>query len=377
MDKAEHSVQQRKLRHRGRLAQIPIYLGKLLRSFVYMSDWKLLPMSAIIAALVSIVVRKDFFVTMEGTLKGAFALTCVSIWNGCFNSIQSICRERNIIKREHRSGMHITSYVASHMLYQALLCLAQTALTLYVCRWMGVKFPSKGFMTPFLILDIGITIFLISYASDMLALLISAVSRTTTAAMTVMPFILIFQLVFSGGIFSLPAWSNGISNFTLSNYGLKCIAAQADYNNLPMVTAWNTLSKVKNDEIICDVTLQQILDAINERDNPTMKAVRDTVLADGLTFGDLAALLAESDELKAQRDQIVHMAFTAGQLMDLIGEDSVKTTVLEKTAAAGYNAAYERTEENIWFCWRRITLLGAACAVLAVIALEFIDKDKR
>ena len=51
---------------------------------------------------------------MEGNLKGAFALTCVAIWNGCFNSIQSVCRERPIIKREHRSGMHISSYAVSY-----------------------------------------------------------------------------------------------------------------------------------------------------------------------------------------------------------------------------------------------------------------------
>ena len=32
-------------RHRGRGAQVFIYLGKLLRMFVYQSDWKVLPMA--------------------------------------------------------------------------------------------------------------------------------------------------------------------------------------------------------------------------------------------------------------------------------------------------------------------------------------------
>ena len=131
-----------RLRHRSRLLQLPIYLGKMLRSFLYMSDWKLLPMSAIIAALVSMVVRRNYFLTMEGTLMGSFALTCVAIWNGCFNSIQVICRERPIVKREHRSGMHITSYVISAMIYQALLCIGQTIVTLYVCKLSGVSFPT-------------------------------------------------------------------------------------------------------------------------------------------------------------------------------------------------------------------------------------------
>ena len=30
--------------HRGRLAQIPIYLGKNFRMFIYQTDWKVLPM---------------------------------------------------------------------------------------------------------------------------------------------------------------------------------------------------------------------------------------------------------------------------------------------------------------------------------------------
>ena len=118
------------IRHRGRGAQVWIYLGKMLRMFVYQNDWKVLPMAALIAGLVGMVIHKRMFLTMEGTLMGAFAMVCVCIWNGCFNSIQVICRERDVIKREHRSGMHISSYIVSHMLYQAFLCLAQTAVTL-------------------------------------------------------------------------------------------------------------------------------------------------------------------------------------------------------------------------------------------------------
>ena len=37
--------------HRGRGAQVFIYLGKLLRMFIYQSDWKVLPMAALIAGL--------------------------------------------------------------------------------------------------------------------------------------------------------------------------------------------------------------------------------------------------------------------------------------------------------------------------------------
>ena len=220
----------RKIRHRGRGSQVLIYLGKQLRFFINENDWKVLPMAAVIAALVGMVIRRRLFINMEGSLIGAFALTCVAIWNGCFNSIQAVCRERAIIKREHRSGMHVSSYVAAHMIYQFMLCALQTGLTMYVLQMMGIQFPAQGFMTPWMILDIGISMLLISYASDMMSLFISSISHTTTGAMTVMPFVLIFQLVFSGGVIPLPAWSRPLSNFTISNYGIKVIAAQSGYN---------------------------------------------------------------------------------------------------------------------------------------------------
>ena len=150
-------------RHRGRGAQVFIYLGKLLRMFVYQSDWKVLPMAALIAGLVGMVIRRKFFINMEGTVMGAFAMVCVCIWNGCFNSIQVICRERDVIKREHRSGMHISSYIVAHMIYQALLCLLQVGVTLFVTKQVGVKYPIEGKIMPLFIVEFGISLFLITY----------------------------------------------------------------------------------------------------------------------------------------------------------------------------------------------------------------------
>ena len=140
-NKRREYLQNIRLRYRGRGAQVRIYLGKFLRMFVYQNDWKVLPMAALIAVLVGMVIRKRLFISMEGTLVGAFAMVCVAIWNGCFNSIQVICRERDIVKREHRSGMHVSSYVFSHMVYQALLCLMQTGVTMH---WKRASSPVEA-----------------------------------------------------------------------------------------------------------------------------------------------------------------------------------------------------------------------------------------
>lgn len=481
----------RRLRHRGRLSQIPIYLGKQIRFFIYQSDWKVLPMATIVAALVGLVIRRDFLQTMEGNLKGAFALTCVAIWNGCFNSIQAICRERPIIKREHRSGMHITSYVASHMIYQFFLCLAQTGLSLYVMGLMGVQFPAEGFMTMTMVTDVGITMLLISYAADMMSLFISSVAHSTTGAMTVMPFVLIFQLVFSGGILPLPDWARPLANYTISNYGIKAIASQSGYNEAPMVTAWNTLQKMRDNQIGGSVTLGQILDALSDQDNPFLITHEDMEIIPSLTVGDLAEVWRAADQslgledveilhsmtlrealtallqaqeleqlwlweavpataatpaitlgdmlqalledpqaqpaldgtvlealtlgqaldaldleeaIQGKEEQTVNQPVTLGQMVDfvgnnqalqamsdreftftatlgdilsLFGEDNVKTLIQEKTAAASRVADYDRTIENVLKNWGALILFAMVFAVLSVMSLEFIDRDKR
>ena len=418
----------RRVRHADRVNQVVIYLGKQLRFFINENDWKVLPMAAIIAALVGMVIRERLFVNMEGSLIGGFALTCVAIWNGCFNSIQSVCRERPIIKREHRSGMHVSAYMAAHMIYQLLLCLAQTGLTIYVLIIMDVPFPGPGVITPFMMVDIGLSMLLISYASDMMSLFMSSISHTTTGAMTLMPFVLIFQLVFSGGLIPLPAWSQQFSNFTISNYGIKAIVSQSGYNELPMNTGWSVLSGMKDQEMDLNITVGQLLDAL---DTPTVEKRRDQVVlksftrqealallkdvgenldvlnqpvVEGVTLGQALGLLQVQTEvtgaggqavneevtlgrvvdflkgsaaLQQKRDQTFSLKMTVGDVFDLVGRDNLKAIVEKKTAEASYKAEYDCTPENVWRNWFMLILFILVFAALATISLELIDKDKR
>ena len=309
------------IRHKGRVGQTFIYLGKLLRMFVYQSDWKVLPMGAIIASVVTFVVGANLFVTQEGTLMGAFALVCVCIWNGCFNSIQVICRERDVIKREHRSGMHISSYIFSHMLYQFLLCLLQTVITLVICNLSGVQFPQQGIISGQGMLDVGITLLLITFAADMMALMVSCVVRTTTTAMTVMPFLLIFQLVFSGGFFQLAGFAKKITVLTISRWGLDSLCAVGRYNELKMVTLWNTIFKFKDIEFEGTKPLLDVILQVQEQ---------------------------------GKVDDILYWSGT-------------------------YNTrdAFVSTAENVLKNWGAIALLTFVFIVVAIIALKLIDRDKR
>ena len=470
------------VRYSGRIEQVGIYFKKFLRMFLYQSDWKVLPMSALIAGLVGMVMNASLFQTMEGTLMGAFALVMVCIWNGCFNSIQVICRERDVIKREHRSGMHISAYIASHKLYQAMLCLLQTGITLFVTSWVGVRYDlCKPLFTHFFILEFGFSMFLITYASDMMALWISTLCRNTTTAMTIMPFVLIFQLVFSGGMLSLPEWSAPLTALTISGPGLEVIAAQGDTNNRPFVSIWNSIqsmgsmelngtfsvgqaidfiesdlplaAQIRDEELSVEITLGQVMDFLSDENDPQARELRQVpidgavlldvlpkLLSDGeqqetepglsslmqgitgllkdtgllkpaansvnaanMTLGGLVDKANDLGVMDPYRDQKVKITRTIGQLVEQAAEEGgqalreksfpVKTTVaevqsivgvdtvrtfLQKTAAAGrIKDAYNNTRFNVGFYWLRLVGFSLFFSCMAVITLEFIDKDKR
>ncbi len=310
-----------RIRHKGHLAQTGIYLGKFLRMFVFQNDWKVLPMGALIAAIVTFVVGANIFKTQEGTKLGVFALVCVCIWNGFFNSIQVVCREREIIKHEHRSGLHMSSYIFAQMIYQLLLCSAQTIVTLLICSVAGVEIPKEGIVTPWGMLDMGISILLITYTADMMALMVSCIVKKTTTAMTTMPFLLIFQLVYSGGFFTLEGIAEKIKYITISHWGMDSLCCVGRYNELPMVTLWNTLVNFKDIEIEGLTPLKDILIQI---------------------------------ERSGYRDAFLQWS----------GEQNMIN-------------GYEATAQNVTHNWLILIILMAVFIIAAIIALEFIDRDKR
>ena len=257
-----------KLRYKSRLAQIPIFLGKHLRMFITEGNWKVLPLSAIIAYLVVYVIGKRMFINMEGTSYAAFAITCVSLWNGVFNSIQVVCKQRGIIKREHRAGLHISAYLMSHMIYQAFICLIQVLIMIVIFLIFGVHIPSGSAVTGSFLLDLGITMFLITYAADMLGLMISCIVHTPMTAMTVMPFVLIVQLVFANFVIPLNAFGQKLSNITLSKWGIQAICSVSNYNSQEstvLLSALNTMNNKDPESLISKVQRVLSIDEVNHK----------------------------------------------------------------------------------------------------------------
>lgn len=211
--------------------QIKVYLGKCFRIFRNEKGWKVLVSSAIIGLILAWVVGDKTFRYFESTKSGMFAMICGCLWIGLFNSIQSICKERAIIKREHRSGLHISSYIIAHAIYELILCAVEALILLVLLCWFR-DLPEEGAIFGSCHVEFYIGFLLTLFCADCLGLAVSSIVKSTKTAMTVMPFVLIIQLVMSGMLFELPASSDWISNLTISKWGQDALCCSADINRL-------------------------------------------------------------------------------------------------------------------------------------------------
>lgn len=303
---------------RGRLGQIKVYVGKFFRIFKNEKDWKVVVFAIIVTLLLSVVLGDTLFVKKESTRSGFFAIVSACIWIGIFNSIQTICREREIIKREHRTGLHITSYVAAHVIYQGAICLVQ-ALAMVIIYGVFSDLPAKGLVTGNFYVDFYITLFLIVFTADMLGLAVSSLVKNTTTAMTVMPFILIVQLIFSGSIFPITGNLRIISDLTVSKWGQRVLCIEANMNELP------------------SELLESEIEMIESMDGA----------------GDLIELLPDSVTKRAR--------------------EGLEEFLHDYT----YRKIYTYEEKLVTDRWLYLLAFSAAYMLIAIVSLEFVDRDKR
>ncbi len=212
------------------MRQIPVYVSKNYRLFMNQGDWKFIISAAMISFLVCDIVAKDMFETYEETKSGFFAIISSAIWIGVFNSIQKICKEHDTITSEYRSGLHISAYILSHVIFDFLICLIQTAILTLICV-IFIDFPEKGIIFENSLCEYFITLFLIIFGSDIMGIMISSVASSPNVAMSAMPFVLILQLVMSGVLFELSGWSEIVAYVTFSKWGMAALGSIGDLNN--------------------------------------------------------------------------------------------------------------------------------------------------
>ena len=187
----------------------------------------------LIAVLLYVVADKEIFDIYESTKSMLFALGCSGIWIGLFNSIQEICKERVILKREYMANLKLPGYVMSKFVLQGILGFVQAWILTFVFLKLIDKKRSGIFFDNFSI-EILFTIWLTILVAITMGFVISSMVKSGDKAMAIAPFVLIIQLLFSGILFALKGAGEFISYCTISRWSVESLGSIANLNELQL-----------------------------------------------------------------------------------------------------------------------------------------------
>lgn len=186
----------------------------------------------LLALLIYLVSDGEQFKQYEMTKSLLFALACSAFWIGTLNSIQEICKERTILKREYMTGVHLSSYVLAKLIVLGIVCAVQTAcMTVVFVILLGQ--PEKGVFFSSSI-ELFITSFLTALSATAMGLFVSALFKNADRAMTVAPILLMPQILFSGMVFQLSGLTDKLSNIVTCKWAMKGYGTTANLNSLPL-----------------------------------------------------------------------------------------------------------------------------------------------
>lgn len=173
------------------------------------------------------------FEASADTQKLALALACCAFWIGLFNSIQEICKESQIYKRERMADLKLVPYVGSKLIVNGVFDLVQTFLLMgtvavllgmpeYGMQWSGAPY-----------MEIWLTTYLTMLSATCLGLVVSALVNNSDQAISFAPILLIPQILFSGIIVDLQGIVDTVSYIISCRYACVAYCTTADINNLP------------------------------------------------------------------------------------------------------------------------------------------------
>ena len=132
--------------------------------------------------------------------KYLFIMAFAAIMFGCINGAREIVKEAPIYRRERTVNLGIMPYMFSKIVVLGLLCLIQSAILVLVVN--AVAPIQQGIILP-AVVEVYITMALTSLAGLMIGLALSALAPNNDRAVSLIPVILIPQVIFSGILFQI------------------------------------------------------------------------------------------------------------------------------------------------------------------------------
>jgi ABC-type multidrug transport system ATPase subunit/pSer/pThr/pTyr-binding forkhead associated (FHA) protein len=193
----------------------------------------LLVQAPLLAALISLVADGEQFEQYEMTKSLLFAVACSAFWVGILNSIQEVCKERTVLRREYMTGLRLNAYVIAKAIAMGLVCAVQSLLLTAVFTSL-VGMPREGVFGDSPFTEFLIVTFLTALAASAIGIFVSSLFRNADRAMTIAPLLLMPQLLFSGLIFKLEGATEAISWVATCRFSMEGYGTIANLNSLTM-----------------------------------------------------------------------------------------------------------------------------------------------
>jgi ABC-type multidrug transport system ATPase subunit/ABC-type multidrug transport system permease subunit len=136
-----------------------------------------------------------------------FLMVTISIWMGSIASAREVVKERSVMAREQAVGVSIGAYITSKLV--VLLALVSAQVVVYFMIVLIIQPTDNGGM-PLLLVLIGV-----SWIAVMLGLVVSAWARSEDQATSLIPILLVPQLLFGGALVTLTDMPGFVRMLTL------------------------------------------------------------------------------------------------------------------------------------------------------------------
>lgn len=188
-------------------------------------------MTAVIMLVTCFAVKKDVFDTYSATKACLFSVLMCCIWSGLFNSIALFYSERDYLLDDLNKYLRVHTYVAANFVLQMFLCIVEAIVSAVIFSTF-FRFDNAGILLGNRSIDFCLAFFLITMSADLLGFLVGLLINSITSIMTVIPVILIAQLLLSGCLFDLDGIMEKAANFTTARWGFYTLGSIADLNSL-------------------------------------------------------------------------------------------------------------------------------------------------
>ncbi len=179
--------------------------------------------------------KRHFISDVASIRRGSvfFLLVAAAIWFGIMGSCKEIVTEQPLLKRESRSYLFILPYLSAKLFVLSVILLVQTGLLslmvvplLLALSWIDV-------------ISIWMILWVAAFVSATLGLFISSIVSSYRAALTLVPLLMIPQLLFGGLLrpqvdLNDNLWSsftNALSTVTIQRWAFESILTRDAYAN--------------------------------------------------------------------------------------------------------------------------------------------------